>query len=597
MEYPVSACPVYIVADSIISSLGFTTRQNLEAMLNYQSGITQVTDETLFSLPFLAARIQALQLDEAVKEKNLSTYCRLEQLFILSILDIVKQSGIDLSDPANALVFSTTKGNIDVLAGKTESLHNTAFLSVMADRVAAYFGSLHRPVIISNACISGVSAIVLASRMITSGRYKQVLVTGGDLLTRFVITGFQSFKSVSKEICKPYDQVRNGLTLGEACASILLTGNRTLIPATQTPVLVEGGCITNDANHISGPSRTGDGLHYAITRAMNETGLKPKDISFVNMHGTATIYNDEMEAKAIHLSGLEQVPVNSLKPYWGHTLGASGIIESIACIEQLKRRILLATPGFEVLGVEEPLLIENKHRSLDTMKRCIKTASGFGGCNAAVVFALETATEKEPVKKKETIKEKACTEALITRHCIIREGKITVDGICLFESDARDAFAAFIRSAFKLLDEQNMKFYKMDNLCKLGYVAAAYLLKDRFLNEKYAPEEIGIILSNSSSSLDTDCKHQEIIDEKGDQEASPAVFVYTLPNVVAGEICIRYKIQGENTFFISKDESKEQLEAYCRFLLDKHLLKVCIFGRCELLGNQYHADFYLMEKQ
>lgn len=597
MEHPVNPCPVYIAADSIISSLGFTTRQNMEAMLDYRSGIAQVTDKTLYPLPFQAARIRSLLLDEAVKEKNLTSYCKLEQLFILSILDIVKQSGIDLSDPSNALIFSTTKGNIDVLADGTEPLSNTAFLSVMADRVAAYFGSPHSPVIISNACISGVSAILLASRMITSRRYKQVLVTGGDLLTRFVITGFQSFKSVSNEICKPYDKARNGLTLGEACASILLTGNRALIPAGQIPVLVEGGCITNDANHISGPSRTGDGLYQAITGAMNEAGIKPEDISFVNTHGTATIYNDEMEAKAIHLSGLEQVPVNSLKPYWGHTLGASGIIESIACIEQLKRGIVLATPGFEELGVSEPLLIENKHRLSDTLKRCVKTASGFGGCNAAVVFALETITGKERFNGKTVVKDAVRTDASITHHCTIWEGKLTVDGVCLFESSASESFAVFIRSAFKLLNQQNMKFYKMDDLCKLGYVTAAYLLKDKPLNEKYAPDEIGIILSNASSSLDTDCKHQAIIDEKGDEEASPAIFVYTLPNVVAGEICIRYKIQGENTFFISKKESKEQLEAYCRLLLDKHLLKVCIFGWCELLGNQYHADFYLIEKQ
>ena len=93
-----------------------------------------------------------------------------------------------------------------------------------------------------------------------------------------------------------------------------------------------------------------------------------------------------------------------------------------------------------------------------------------------------------------------------------------------------------------------MKFYKMDNLCKLGYVAAEYLLKDT----NYHPKEIGIILANASSSLDTDCKHQAIISKEGDKAASPAVFVYTLPNVVLGEICIRHKIQGENTFFVRR---------------------------------------------
>ena len=131
------------------------------------------------------------------------------------------------------------------------------------------------------------------------------------------------------------------------------------------------------------------------------------------------------------------------------------------------------------------------------------------------------------------------------------------------------------------------KFYKMHNLCKRGYVAAEYLLK----NTHHRPEEIGIILANASSSLDTDCKHQAIISKEGDKAASPAVFVYTLPNVVLGEICIRHKIQGENTFFVRRQSDAASLEDYARIVMAKGKLRTCIIGWCELLDGHYQAEF------
>ena len=168
----------------------------------------------------------------------------------------------------------------------------------------------------------------------------------------------------------------------------------------------------------------------------------------------------------------------------------------------------------------------------------------------------------------------------------IRPGVVEHDGTVIFNSSETD-FAPFIREAYKNLGDNNMKFYKMDDLCKLGYVAAGYLLKET----DYQPEEIGIILANASSSLDTDCKHQTLISKEGDKAASPAVFVYTLPNVVLGEICIRHKIKGENTFFVCPHYEPDSLEDYARIVMAKGKLRTCIIGWCELMDGQYQAEF------
>ncbi|RGV06251.1 beta-ACP synthase [Bacteroides xylanisolvens] len=605
MEYPLN---IYITAHTLISSLGFGISENKKAIHDYRSGIRMQEAGRISDSPILAGMIDSVELEKRAKELlekrakelDISSYTRLEQLFILTIQEVISQSGVNLQESDCALLLSTTKGNIDLLSNQEKrtnsdkpsgsvqstidnssflqelSVDSPAFLWKMAERIGNFFEAANQVEVISNACISGVSALVVAKRWIESGRYKRVIVAGGDILSHFITSGFLSFRSVSAHRCRPYDIQRDGLSLGEACGAVLLETQGNI-----NHIILSGGAISNDANHISGPSRTGDGLALAINQAMEEAGALPEDISFINAHGTATVYNDEMESKAIHLAGLSAVPVNSLKPYFGHTLGASGIIETILCIEQLKEGIYYGTLGYETLGVPMPITVYNTHQPMP-MKCCIKTASGFGGCNAALVLSLPDAHLKQ-----KTDSLASCKAAVESANTVtIKPGVVESQGTAIFNSSETD-FAPFIREAYKHLGENNMKFYKMDNLCKLGYVAAGYLLKDT----NYRPEEIGIILANASASLDTDCRHQAIINKEGDKAASPAVFVYTLPNVVLGEICIRHKIQGENTFFVCQQSDIASLEDYARIVMAKGKLRTCIIGWCELLDGHYQAEF------
>lgn len=576
---------IYITAHTLITSLGFGIQENTEAIRACRSGIRIQEAGRISDSPLLAGMIDAAELERRAKQMQITDYTRMEQLFILAVQEVISQSGASLREPDCALLLSTTKGNVDLLSKQVASnesdgssiqlpTDSPAFLWKMAERIGNFFGACNQVDVISNACISGVSALIVAKRQIESGRYKRVIVAGGDILSHFITSGFLSFRSVSTQRCRPYDIRRDGLSLGEACGAVLLEtqGNT-------NDIILSGGAVSNDANHISGPSRTGDGLALAINQAMEEAGVIPGDISFINAHGTATVYNDEMESKAIHLAGLSTVPVNSLKPYFGHTLGASGIIETILCMEQLKTGILYGTLGYETLGVPMPVTVYGTHQPM-LMKCCVKTASGFGGCNAAVVLSLPAAR----CRQKQVPFSKALTESV--NSITIRPGVVERDGTVIFNSSETD-FAPFIREAYKNLGDNNMKFYKMDDLCKLGYVAAGYLLK----GTDYQPEEIGIILANASSSLDTDCKHQTLISKEGDKAASPAVFVYTLPNVVLGEICIRHRIKGENTFFVCPHYEPDSLEDYARIVMAKGKLRTCIIGWCELMDGQYQAEF------
>ena len=573
MEHPIT---VYITADTLISSLGANTRENIKAIREYRSGITRHEAGIISDTSILAATIQPEQWERA---KNLGTYTRLEQLFILAIQDILSHSEMNLADEDCGLILSTTKGNIDLLANHPDTPDIRVHLWEMGRRISEYFQAGNRVEVISNACISGVSALIVAKRWIESGRYKKVIVAGGDILSHFITSGFLSFRSISTERCRPYDARRDGLNLGEACGAILLSSE-----GNDTDIILSGGAISNDANHISGPSRTGDGLYFAIRQAMEEAAVLAEDVSFMHTHGTATVYNDEMESKAIHLAGLETVPVHSLKSYFGHTLGASGVIESIICIHELKENVLFGTLGYEKPGVSMPILVQADHQEIP-MKHCIKTASGFGGCNAAIVLTLP-AYQKQPSRVQSSVTVHTTATVSIENSCL------SMNGETVFSSSAPN-FAQFIREAYKNTGGSNMKFYKMDDLCKLGYTAVEYLLKEK----NFQPEEIGILLVNAAASLNTDIRHQMIINQEGDHAASPTVFVYTLPNVVAGEICIRHKIQGENTFFIEKEFDADKLEEYARIVMKKGNLKACITGWCNLLMEEYKADFKLIEVQ
>ncbi len=220
--------------------------------------------------------------------------------------------------------------------------------------------------------------------MIQAGQYENAVIAGADVISRFVLSGFQSFQAISDGFCKPFDAARTGINLGEGAGTVILSSQKKYSKG----IKISGGSISNDANHISGPSRTGEPLNNAITKALRDADLSPAAIDFISAHGTATVYNDEMEAKAITLANMQSAPINSLKGYYGHTLGAAGLIESIVSIHSMKEDLVLPTMGFEHMGVTSPVNICSSLYKT-SLQNCLKTASGFGGCNAAVIFSKQ----------------------------------------------------------------------------------------------------------------------------------------------------------------------------------------------------------------
>ena len=366
---------VFVVSDNIFSPLGATTTENFQRLKMGAAGVRRHERPEMADQPFYASLFGP---DEIAADGR---YTKFERLLIASIGDVVKSADVDPADPRTILILSTTKGNISLLEEGIEDPVRIA-LSTSAGLVARHFGFIHSPVVVSNACISGVLALITGMRLIRSGRYDTAVVAGADVISKFVLSGFGSFQAISAGPCKPFDQARDGINLGEGAGAVVLSGSRRY----RGGLRIAGGSVSNDANHISGPSRTGEELAQVIHRSLADAGCSASEIGFISAHGTATLYNDEMEARAITLARLQSVPVNSLKGYYGHTLGAAGLIESIVTLQSMRENRVLPSPGYYSNGVTMPLNVCTA--LLDTsLDHCLKTASGFGGCNAALVLS------------------------------------------------------------------------------------------------------------------------------------------------------------------------------------------------------------------
>lgn len=384
---------VYAIGNCIVSPLGYTSDQTFNSIVNGESMLSMHTGTFDLPEPFFGSLWDRKDLFNTFSNEfsNVQeTYTTVEQAAILAASRAIRQAGIDPSQDNVLFVISSTKGNISNAAN---GLHDqTPYIWYSANRIACFFGNRNTPVAVSLACTSGIVTQIAASRALKYGatdnsgkkkEYRYAVVIGADELSKFIVSGFQSFRSLAPERCMPFDADRKGLNLGEAAAAIVYTiGN----DAPKGALVMKSGAIRNDANHISAPSRTAEGLLRTI-QALN---ANKERISFINAHGTATLYNDDMESVAVERAGWSSIPVNSLKGYLGHTLGAAGVVETILSYNSVKQGIILPCKGTVkpgTVGAISPCMELTKQT--DSNRNCfVKLISGFGGSNAAALFEV-----------------------------------------------------------------------------------------------------------------------------------------------------------------------------------------------------------------
>lgn len=544
----------YIIADNIISPLGETSEENYLSVKAGRSGIRAYEPGTCnipegFYASLLFEDFETLALRTAQKA-------------IANAQKNIENAQLELKGKRTAFILSSTKGNIEENISLADS----------AQRIANQLGIDSKPIIVCNACISGLSALILGNRLIDSDLYDAAIVCGCDTPRQFILSGFQSLKALSPEPCRPFDMERMGLNLGEAAATLILSKN----PIQGNSWRMGDGFIRNDAFHISTPSKTADGLYLSLQRTLEsftkeisstcqQIDMKAH-LAFINAHGTATLFNDQMESVAIGRAGLSDLPANAYKSFWGHTMGAAGILETIISMKAIDDDTILGTRGFSELGVSGKMNICAENRPTDK-KGFIKMLSGFGGCNATIWAAKYPERENIALSQ---IEQQNCE--FTTTHTIrITPEEVILDHQKLWERKEElgeqegQEHHSLLTTLYKQMIGNYPKFYKMDGLSRLGFVASEILLN---AEKGETDKERAIIFFNHSSSIASDRNYKESINDKNNYFPSPSIFVYTLPNIVTGEIAIRNHFHGETSFFIlpDKDEKmmEEILQASCR---------------------------------
>ncbi len=348
-----------------MTPIGNSALQTYHAIREGHSALTRLRDDSTVGQDCVVSLFE----DRTPLGHGLSFF---DSLSIFAASQAISDSGIDPSSSRVAFVLSTIKGNIDSM-GLDENKYS---IIESAKRITSYFHNPNPPIVVSNACISGLAALLHGQRMLICGPWDYVVVVGTEVQSRFIVSGFQSLKALSPLPCKPFDVSRDGLNLGEASAAMVLGKSG-------SGWVIVDGAIRNDANHISGPSRTGEGSYKVLRYVLRSASID--ELSFVNVHGTSTIYNDEMESIALHRAGLDDIPINSLKGYLGHTMGAAGILESILSILACDDKVVLPTRGFNQIGVTYPVKVSAAQLTCEG-KAFIKLLSGFGGVNGALLF-------------------------------------------------------------------------------------------------------------------------------------------------------------------------------------------------------------------
>lgn len=545
----------YIIADNIISPLGETSEENYLSVKAGRSGIRAYEPGTC-NIPegFYASLL----------------FEDFETLALRSAQKAIANAQLELKGKRTAFILSSTKGNIEENISLADS----------AQRIASQLGIDAKPIVVCNACISGLSALILGNRLIDSDLYDAAIVCGCDTPRQFILSGFQSLKALSPEPCRPFDMERMGLNLGEAAATLILSKN----PIQGNSWRMGDGFIRNDAFHISTPSKTADGLYLSLQRTLEsftkEISSTCKQIdmkehlAFINAHGTATLFNDQMESVAIGRAGLSDLPANAYKSFWGHTMGAAGILETIISMKAIDDDTILGTRGFAELGVSGKMNICAENRPTDK-KGFIKMLSGFGGCNATIWAAKSPERENIALSQMEQQNREFTTTHTIriTPEEVILDQQKLWEGKKELGKQEGQEHHSLLTSLYKQMIGNYPKFYKMDGLSRLGFVASEILLN---AEKGDMDKERAIIFFNHSSSIASDRNYKESINGKDNYFPSPSIFVYTLPNIVTGEIAIRNHFHGETSFFILPDKDErmmeEILQASCRDAQSKSFL-------------------------
>ena len=390
---------IYVTGVGVVSGIGNNTTEHLQALSSSRHGMGKVTlfptslDATVSEVKYTNADLK--QLLGLPTNKILS---RTTLLGMLAAKEALKNSGItDIHAFRTGFISSTSVGGMDLSEqayADFKANPNDTDVQMFAQhdcgdstqRIAEYLGINEFVTTVSTACSSGANAVIMGVRMIKNGLLDAVIVGGVDSLCKFTLNGFNSLMILDKEHCRPFDNSRAGLNLGEGAGYIVLQNEYSLY--SDPYCLLTGYANANDAYHQTATSPEGDGPYECMRQSIEMAGLKPKDIGYINVHGTGTPNNDLSEGKAIErLVGNKIPPFSSVKAFIGHTLDAAEGIEAVLSVLLVANGIVYPNLNFKTPIEGTNLVPVTEYKTGLKLNHVLSNSFGFGGNDSSLLFS------------------------------------------------------------------------------------------------------------------------------------------------------------------------------------------------------------------
>lgn len=392
---------IYIGGMGIISAIGDNAAETLTHLVKAQSGVDGMSilhSRNAGQLPVAEVKYSNAQL--ASQSGLAATQTRTALLSIIAAGEAKQYCSVNYSNWRCAFVSANTVGGMDRTEDFMPHFLNDAGSGDLrnvihhdsgdaTETVALALGFKHHVTTISTACSSSANTLMYGARLIKNGLADLVIAGGSDALSRFTLNGFKSLMILDEQPCRPFDENRRGLNLGEGAAYVVLISEKVLQQESLEPLaILSGYANTNDAFHQTASSPEGNGNFAAMGAALKMAGLNPADINYINAHGTGTPNNDLSEGAAImRLFGTCPPPLSSTKAYTGHTLGASGAIEAVISILAIQHGLIFPNLRFSTPIKEQGFSPQVELVEGASIKHVLSNSFGFGGNCSSLIFS------------------------------------------------------------------------------------------------------------------------------------------------------------------------------------------------------------------
>jgi 3-oxoacyl-[acyl-carrier-protein] synthase II len=520
----------------------------MDALLAGRRGFGELTlFDTSGCRSHIAAQVRDLSVEEAAGQADVTGWSRTDAMAVLAAREALQ--GVD--GEVDLVIGGTTAGMFeteDLLAamhtdpGARQPLMRMLShpLSATADRMRQTVAPFRRARTICSACSSGANALLLAATWLRTGRSTRVLAGGADGLCRLTYTGFNCLGALDAEPCRPFDRSRNGLSLGEGAAFLLLETESEARARGADPIAeLRGWAVGAEAHHITNPEPSGETAARVMQKALSRARIDASSIDYVNAHGTATPLNDRMETSALHRcfgEHVSKVAVSSSKGQIGHTLGAAGAIEAAIAALAIARGVMPPTAGLEDVDPECALDHVTSAREA-TVRAAMSNSFGFGGSDAVVVLAEPNRFDSMDTETPRRVFVSAAATVGALGVCRSSDARLAV------EAGPPPPAGQAPFDAKEHLDVERAR--RIDRAGRLAAVAMQQALTDAGIqDDESLRDRAGAIVGEAFGSIDECSAFIRRFFDKGAKFASPAVFPNLLPSSPVAHASIYHRLRG-----------------------------------------------------